>query len=90
MKAIAALIVIAAAVIVGAGAAQSDMHAPFDKILDTYVREGQVYYRALKLERQRLLTDAAQLSTDHVTGEVGPETFQRRRREFDEQKAVAI
>ena len=54
MKAIAALIVIAAAVIVGAGAAQSDMHAPFDKILDTYVREGQVYYRALKLERANL------------------------------------
>src|SRR5205823_9960767 len=27
---------------------------PFDLILDTYVRDGYVYYRALKIERRRL------------------------------------
>jgi hypothetical protein len=31
--------------------AQSDLHAPFDRILDTYVRDGYVYYLALKKER---------------------------------------
>jgi hypothetical protein len=29
------------------------LHKPFDAILDVYVRDGLVYYRALKLERQR-------------------------------------
>ena len=29
----------------------SDLHAPFDRVLDTYVRDGYVYYRALKSER---------------------------------------
>jgi hypothetical protein len=29
------------------------LHKPFDTILDTYVRDGLVYYRALKLERPR-------------------------------------
>jgi 3-oxoacyl-[acyl-carrier protein] reductase len=33
---------------------QADMHAPFDRILDTYVRDGLVYYRALKTERAGL------------------------------------
>jgi hypothetical protein len=32
-------------------AAQPDRHAALDRILDTYVREGNVYYRALKSER---------------------------------------
>src|ERR1700730_2350610 len=27
---------------------------PFDLILDTYVRDGYVYYRALRIERRRL------------------------------------
>ena len=50
------VIVAATADVSGAGAnrAQPDLHAPFDRILDTYVREGQVYYRALKLERTNL------------------------------------
>lgn len=34
--------------------AQSDLHAPFDKILDTYVRDGYVYYQALHKERAAL------------------------------------
>jgi hypothetical protein len=35
-------------------AAQTDLHAPFDKILDTYVRDGYVYYQALHKERAAL------------------------------------
>lgn len=35
-------------------AAQADLHAPFDKILDTYVRDGYVYYQALHKERGAL------------------------------------
>jgi hypothetical protein len=34
--------------------AQSDLHAPFDRLLDTYVRDGYVYYRALRQERAAL------------------------------------
>ena len=34
--------------------AQTDLHAPFDKILDTYVRDGYVYYLALQKERGAL------------------------------------
>src|SRR6185503_17536032 len=30
------------------------LHRPFDQILDTNVRDGMVYYRALKSERARL------------------------------------
>ena len=35
-------------------AAQGDLHAPLDRILDTYVRDGLVYYRALQIERAAL------------------------------------
>lgn len=35
-------------------AAAADLHAPLDKILDTYVRDGYVYYLALKIERKTL------------------------------------
>lgn len=31
--------------------AQEDLHSPFDRILDTYVRDGYVYYLALRKER---------------------------------------
>jgi hypothetical protein len=54
MRAIGAVVLIAIAALSGVSAAQSNLHAPFDRILDTYVREGQVYYRALKLERANL------------------------------------
>ena len=33
---------------------RADLHAPFDRILDTYVRDGFVYYRALEIERTAL------------------------------------
>ena len=33
-----------------------DMHAPFDKLLDTYVRDGLVYYKWLQAERKPLDT----------------------------------
>jgi hypothetical protein len=34
--------------------AQDDLHAPLDRVLDTYVRDGMVYYRALKSDRSGL------------------------------------
>src|SRR5436190_23876887 len=34
--------------------AQNDLYAPFDKILDTYVRDGYVYYLALQRDRAPL------------------------------------
>jgi hypothetical protein len=54
------------------GAQQSAPLTGFDFILDTYVRDGYVYYRALKLDRRRLdaylgqlaAVDAAKLARD--------------------------
>jgi hypothetical protein len=34
--------------------AQNDMHAPFDALLDKYVRDGNVYYRTVKSDRSGL------------------------------------
>ena len=45
-----------------------DMHAPFDKILDSYVRDGLVYYRWLQSERRPL--DQYVLSLDVPAAEV--------------------
>ena len=42
------------AVALAAPRVQTDLHAPFDKILDTYVRDGYVYYQALHKERAAL------------------------------------
>ncbi len=36
------------------GAARADRYAPLDKVLDTYTRDGYVYYRALKSDRSQL------------------------------------
>jgi hypothetical protein len=51
-----ALLCTAALMVIGAAVprAQSDLHAPFDRLLDTYVRDGYVYYRALRQERAAL------------------------------------
>ena len=38
------------------------MHAPLDRILDTYVRDGNVYYRALQMERKPLDAYVASLN----------------------------
>jgi len=43
-----------AAASVGQSGVPSDLHKPFDEILDVYVRDGYVYYRALKTERGKL------------------------------------
>ena len=40
--------------------------APFDPILDTYVRDGYVYYRALKIERRRIDEYVRQLAASDV------------------------
>src|SRR5687767_4527 len=47
------------------------IHRPFDEILDVYVRDGLVYYRALQAERGRLdryLQSLAETSADTVKG----------------------
>lgn len=59
MKKLACLVLICGTVAVGHGAQDpapppvDPLHRPFDAILDVYVREGLVYYRALKAERPR-------------------------------------
>lgn len=45
------LAAIAVLAVTSAPRAQGGMHEPYDKLLDTYVRDGFVYYRALKTER---------------------------------------
>jgi hypothetical protein len=52
-------------------AVQADpMHAPLDQVLDLYVRDGFVYYRALQVERGRLDRYVASL-------DVAPATLER-------------
>jgi hypothetical protein len=54
----ALLLLLAALATTTVGAQEDAAHGPrlnaFDEILDLYVRDGFVYYRALKLERARL------------------------------------
>src|SRR4051794_29067304 len=45
-----------------ASASADTLHRPFDQVLDTNVRDGFVYYRALKSERGRLDRYAASLN----------------------------
>lgn len=54
-RVLAALLVMVAAVGTSPRlAAQADVYAPLDRILDVYVRDGLVYYAALKTERANL------------------------------------
>jgi hypothetical protein len=59
MTRLACLVLVCGALVAGLRAqepappAVDPLHKPFDTILDTYVRDGLVYYRALKLERPR-------------------------------------
>ena len=46
---------------------QSDLHAPFERLLDTYVREGNVYYRTLRSERAALDRYIAALNVPEKT-----------------------
>lgn len=43
------------------------IHRPFDQILDFHVRDGQVYYRALKSDRTRLDRYASSLNVPEAT-----------------------
>jgi hypothetical protein len=47
--------------------AQGNLHAPFDRILDRYVRDGLVYYRALQSDRVLLDRYIATLDVDPAT-----------------------
>jgi len=69
IAAVAALVLLAT----GAGptaqtpaAAADGLHAPLDRILDTYVRDGLVYYRALQIERGLLDRYVASLDAPAV------------------------
>jgi hypothetical protein len=57
MKAVTSLIVVLAIAVASAQdptpVVVDPIHRPFEQILDIYVRDGLVYYRALKLERAR-------------------------------------
>jgi hypothetical protein len=58
VRALAAVVAICASVAIVSAqdpAPSTDpLHKPFDEILDTYVRDGYVYYNALKLDRAKL------------------------------------
>jgi hypothetical protein len=57
-----------------AAAAVDPLHRPFDQMLDIYVRDGYVYYRALQMERGRFDRYVASL-------DVAPATYERWTRE---------
>ncbi len=45
----------------------NDLHRPFDELLDLYVRDGLVYYNAVRSDRRRLDTYIASLDGPRVT-----------------------
>jgi len=55
------------AVLVAGTGQVAALHMPLDQILDLYVRDGLVYYRALKSERARLDRYAASLNVSPAT-----------------------
>jgi hypothetical protein len=67
---------------VGQGAEPSGLHAPLDQLLELYVRDGLVYYNALKSDRRRLDTYVAALN--------GPQTRGIDRLPHDEQVAFWV
>lgn len=58
---------LASMAVAGAPAAQARLHAPFDRILDTYVRDGYVYYQALQKEHAPLDRYIASLDIPRAT-----------------------
>ena len=58
------------------------LHRPFDQLLDVYVRDGFVYYNALKIERRNLDTYVASLN--------GPAATALANGTADEQKALWV
>jgi Protein of unknown function, DUF547 len=62
----------ALAAVPSAGSGQAPDRKPFDTILDTYVRDGFVYYRALRGDRARLdgyVNSLAEVSVDKLSRE---------------------
>jgi hypothetical protein len=51
----------------GPGTNVDALHAPFDRLLDVYVRDGFVYYRALKTDRAKLDRYVASLDVPQAT-----------------------
>jgi hypothetical protein len=58
------------------------LHRPFDQLLDVYVRDGFVYYNALRIERGRL--------DQYVSSLNGPAAMAQARGSAEEQKAFWI
>ncbi len=55
---------------------QGGLHTPFSEVLDLYVRDGQVYYRALHLERAKLDRYVASLDLPAATYEAWSTSMQ--------------
>jgi uncharacterized protein DUF547 len=56
---------------------QATLHVPFDRILDTYVRDGYVYYQALQKERAGLDRYIASLDMPRATVDRWPQAEQK-------------
>src|SRR3954452_2921928 len=52
----------------GGASAHDALHRPFDQLLDLYVRDGLVYYRALKSDRRALDAYLATLERTSLDG----------------------
>jgi hypothetical protein len=66
MRAVIAVAVLGLAIVANAQDVPSSvhpLHRPFDQMLDVYVRDGFVYYNALRLERRRLDSYVASLNS---------------------------
>src|SRR5215212_4218203 len=67
----AALVLLATLALQPAAPPVDALHRPFDEILDLYVRDGLVYYHALKLERgkfDRYVQALGEVNADTVKG----------------------
>lgn len=71
-----AILIALMGVVPAASPAQGDLHASLDKILDTYVRDGYVYYLALQKERGPLDRYLALLDVPRATVEGWPQADQ--------------
>ena len=69
----AAAILVSIVILTGALSAQTAKPSSLDAILDVYVRDGMVYYRALKADRARLDALVAQMASASVDAEARDE-----------------
>jgi hypothetical protein len=77
MQRIWCAVVLVALLVPGSQGDPADRHTPFDRILDTFVRDGYVYYKALKASRAPL--DQYVISLDIAPDELARMTDNDRR-----------